>query len=37
MADWINQLRREINLKAMMYAQKNDLPYYTSKGGTVSL
>lgn len=35
MADWINQLRREINLKAMMYAQKNDLPFYMSKGGTV--
>ena len=35
MADWVAELRRELTLRAIAYAQRHNLPHFLSKGGTV--
>jgi hypothetical protein len=35
MADWVAELRRELTLRAITYAQRNCLPHFLSKGGTI--
>ena len=35
MADWVAELRRELTLRAITYAQQNNLPHFLSKGGTI--